>query len=140
MHTKNILKKMAYVTVFVAGIAAICLFVYKNIKNFEATIVNQAQQRLLTIAKSEAIHFERFIYDVQGDMKILAMVPQIQNDMAHAHDHDQLLKNISTTEEYEPAKITYDHFAGRINAIYAIDTNGIVKCRIPCKEDKNRLR
>jgi len=135
MHTKNILKILTCVIVLAAGIAAVCFFVYKNIKNFEATIVSQAQQYLSTIAKSEAIHFERFIYDVQDDLKMLAPAPTIQNDIAHANDHDHPLKNISSTEEYEQAKIMYDHFEGRINAIYAIDTDGIVKCRIPSKKE-----
>jgi hypothetical protein len=62
---------MTYVMVFAAGIAAVCLFVYKNIKNFEATIVNQTQHYLLTIAKSETVHFERFIYDLQDNLKSL---------------------------------------------------------------------
>lgn len=123
---------MTYVIVFAAGTAALCLFVYKNIKSFEATVVSQAQQYLLAIAKSETQYFERFIYDVRDDLKMLALAPQIQNDIAYANDHDRPLKNISTMEEYEPAKIMYEHFVGRVNAIYAIDTNGIVKCRVPC--------
>jgi len=66
---------------------------------------------------------------------MLALAPQIQNDLAHAHDHEHPLKNISTTEEYKAAKIMYDHFEGRINAIYAIDTDGIIKCRIPYRKE-----
>ncbi len=79
MHT-NILKKMTYVMVFAAGTAAVCLFVYKNIKNFEATIVSQAQHYLLTIAKSESIHFERFIYDVRDNLKSLKPYRGVKNE------------------------------------------------------------
>ena len=53
---------------------------------------------------------------------MLALTPQIQNNLARAQEHNHPLKNISATEKYETAKIIYDHFAGRISAIYAIDT------------------
>ncbi len=135
MDSKNKIKILTYVIALFIGTAAVSLFVYNDIKDFAQVTINQNQQHLLNLAKSESIHFERFIYDVQGDLKMLALTPQIQNDLAHAHEHNHPLKNISATEEYEAAKFIYDHFAGRISAIYAIDTKGIVKCRVPRKKE-----
>jgi signal transduction histidine kinase len=136
MDSKNKIKILTYVIALFIGTAVISLFVYNDIKDFEQVIVKQNQQHLLNTAKSESIHFMRFITDVKDDLKMLALTPQIQNDLSHAHEHDRPLKNISTTEEYEAAKIMYDHFAGRISAIYAIDTKGMVKCRVPCIKEK----
>lgn len=133
MRSKNKLILFIYAIALIIGATAICFFVNNNIQNFEQIIINQIQQHLLNIAKSESIHFERFINDVRDDLKMLALTPQIQNDLVHAHEHNHPLKNISATEEYEAANIMYDHFAGRINAIYAIDTKGIVKCSVPSK-------
>ncbi|MDT8303042.1 MAG: cache domain-containing protein [Sedimentisphaerales bacterium] len=135
MNSKNKLKLFTYAITLIIGTTAVCFFVYNNIQNFEQVIINQNQQHLLNIAKSESIHFERFIDDVQDDLKIMALTPQIKNDLTRANEHNHLLKNISATEEYEAAKIMYDHFAGKISAIYAIDSNGIVKCRVPCKTE-----
>ena len=112
MRSKNKLILFIYAIALIIGATAICFFVNNNIQNFEQIIINQIQQHLLNIAKSESIHFERFINDVRDDLKMLALTPQIQNDLVHAHEHNHPLKNISATEEYEAANIMYDHFAG----------------------------
>ena len=117
----------ALTAAFVAAVLALSFLAKKNVEDFENAIVAQTQRHLLTIAKSETIHFERFIDDVRDELKMLALNPQIQADIVR----DNLLKDMSTNEGYAPGKLMCEHFAGRVTALYTIDADGIVKCRVP---------
>ncbi|NIA06630.1 MAG: response regulator [Actinobacteria bacterium] len=121
MQPNDGLRKAAFAVVFAAIIVVVILLARANARYFERTIVTQNQEHLLTLAKSEAIHIEAFISDIQDKLRMLALNPKIKEVITRGHR----LKKISTIDEY---------FAGKASTIYATDARGTVKYSLPYKD------
>ena len=122
-------------TVVVVVVVVVGLLARKSCKNFEETVVTQTQQQLLTIAKTEAKHIERKLKDIYSGLELLALNPAVQRRLGENIRREQIPDNA-----YSPSKNTLEHMmhAGLVDALYRIDSEGIVQRRIPFKKGAAR--
>ncbi|MBW2647049.1 MAG: hypothetical protein JRE23_12925, partial [Deltaproteobacteria bacterium] len=89
------MKKELSTSMLIAGIAALVVIIttiypaYLFQKNFEATLVSQTQQQLLTIAKSTARSLEEFIAEYSKDLNLLSRNPFHQEELYRKILHDK---------------------------------------------------
>lgn len=84
-------------------------------------MINQAQQQLVIIAKSEAQSIEEYITDIQQELEILSTASDIQ-------------KAIKEEAIFEPLEDSYKDVKKIVDSIYLIDAKGLVIDASPIKE------
>ncbi|MBW2661366.1 MAG: hypothetical protein JRD93_05125, partial [Deltaproteobacteria bacterium] len=99
-------------------------------KNFEATLVSQTQQQLLTIAKSTARSLEEFIAEYSKDLKTFARNPLFQEELYRKTLHDK------PDSGYCPLKDFYEVHKDDVDALTTLDANGIMLHRHPFIADR----
>ena len=126
VNMRNAGRTIALVALFCAIIGAIYLLVQQNVKGFEKTVINQTQNYLLTIAKTQAQHIEGLFINIHAGLGILASNPTVQK---------RIRENLGAAEisekAYHPAKIVFEHMANMVDSLYTIDSKGIVQTRLP---------
>ncbi len=125
------MKKGLSTSTLIACVAALSVIIttiyitYLFQKNFEATLVSQTQQQLLTIAKSTAKNLEEFIAEYSKDLNLLARNPFHQEELYRKILHDK------PDSGYCPLKDFYEVHQNEIDALTALDANGIMLHRHP---------
>ncbi len=119
MKTRRLSTKVAISTLAgVAVIIAIIYLAYLSHKEFEETMVSQAQKQLLTIAKATARGLEESIAHHSEALQAFSKNPLFQE------------KKLG----YRLLKMFYESHKEEFDAIYLLDSNGIVLYRHPSKE------
>jgi PAS domain S-box-containing protein len=111
-------KKILFSIAGVAVIICVIYLAYLSHKAFENTMVFQTQQQLLTIAKSTAISIEEFITYHSDHLKAISTNPLIKDQ----------------TGRYRLLQVNYESHKDDVDAIYLLDSRGIVVYRYPEKE------
>ena len=135
MRIKNILKKTAFVLVFAVVVAAICFLARSNANHFEAIVVSQTQQHLLTIAKAQAKSVEDVVSGIQTELQILAKDPAIQQAIVNNNSTE----NISAKGGCSLENGIFERLSRqsvRVSGLYRLDAKGIIQNRIPFKNDR----
>ena len=135
MRIRNILKKTAFVLALAVIIVVVCLLARGNTRHYEATIVNQAQQHLLTIAKVQAQSVEDVVSGIQTELQILAENPVIQQAIVD----NNTAKNISSKGSCSPEDGVFERLSRlsvQVSGLYRLDAKGIIQNRIPFKKDR----
>ena len=135
LHTKDTLKKIAFVVAFATIIAAIYFFARNNTKRFEAVVVNQTQQHLLTIVKAQAQNIESTIDDIRAELQMLAENPVVQRAIIN----NESTKNMPDKGSCCSEKVVFDRLSRlrvQVSGLYRLDVNGIIQNRIPFKKDR----
>ncbi|MCK4751980.1 MAG: Cache 3/Cache 2 fusion domain-containing protein [Planctomycetes bacterium] len=131
MDTKQRYKKIGIFAIVCALIVMVLtagFLATKNTRRFKQTIVTQTQGHLLNVAESKAYSIERHILDIRNDLQRLAENPVLRHS---------LVENIIIGDDsYSPAKLLYTHLSGQIDALYRLNTDGIIQERIPFKEKR----
>ena len=135
MRIKNILKKTAFVLAFAVVIVVVCLLARSNTRHYEATIVNQAQQHILTIAKVQAKSVEDVVSGIQTELQILAKNPVIQQAIVDNNSTE----NISAKGGYSLEDGVFERLSRlsmQVSGLYRLDAKGIIQSRIPFRKDR----
>ncbi len=135
MHIKNVLKKIAFVMIFPVAIVVVCLLARSNTRHYEATIVNQTQQHLLTVAKAQAKSVEDVVSGIQTELQILAKDPVIQQAIVD----NNTAKNISSKGGCSPEDGVFERLSRlsvQVSGLYRLDAKGIIQSRIPFRKDR----
>ncbi|HDZ68867.1 MAG TPA: hypothetical protein ENH43_00400, partial [Phycisphaerales bacterium] len=135
MRIRNILKRIAFVLAFAVVIVAVCLLARSNAKHFETMVVNQTQQHLLTIAKTQAKNVEDVVSGIQAELQILAENPAIQQAIISNDSTD----NVSAKSDYSLEDGIFERLSRlsvQVSGLYRLDAYGIVQNRIPFKKDR----
>ncbi len=103
---------------------------YLSQRHFETTLISQIQQQLLTIAKSTARGLEEFIAEYAKDLNLLSRNPFHQEELYRKILHNKLYN------EYCPLKDFYEVHKNEIDALTALDANGIMLHRHPFIENR----
>jgi len=111
---------------------AACLLAVASARNFERAVVAQAQQHLLTIAKTQGRNMESLFADIQDDLQLLALNPELQELIFNRDPSDTQQPRNSNSAE----KLLLGHLRGHAGGLYRLDAKGIVQNRIPLKEDR----
>ena len=122
----------ATVVVVVVVVVVVGILARKLSKDFEDSVVSQAQQQLMTIAVTESQHIERLIDDTHDELKVLAENPKVKEAFINGWTD----KDGPEVEGYRPEKLVYKHLMDSINSMYLVDNKGIVQSRIPWKKGK----
>ncbi len=134
LHTKDTLKKIAFVVAFATIIAAIYFFARNNTKRFEVVVVNQTQQHLLTIAKAQAQSIKDTIDDIRAELQMLAENPVVQQAIVD----NKSTENSSDKGRCCSEKVVFDRLSRRsvqVSGLYRLDAYGIIQHRMPFRED-----
>ena len=129
-HTANIFK-FALAAGLILVISLVCFISHNSYINFRDTLVRQTQEQLLVMARSEASHTIHILEQVRKDLGLLATNPRIQRACLEGRS----LKDMPKDGEITPKQIIEEHFKDIAHAIYRLDANGIVQCRIPWKDE-----
>jgi signal transduction histidine kinase len=121
MKTKRLNTKMTIgVLVGVSVIIAISYLTYLWQKEFETAVISSTQQHLLTIAKATATGLEEYITEHLDVLRAVSKNPLFQE----------------LRPEYDLLKIFTEEHKKHVDAIYVLDTNGIVLYRYPVRKGK----
>ncbi|MHC4213660.1 MAG: cache domain-containing protein [Planctomycetota bacterium] len=134
MDKSNTTKRVGLIGALVFLIAVLCFLAKRNLRNFESDILEQTQQHLLNIAKSEAQSIEEFVGDVQDELQMLSEDPRLSNAVAKSYCIDKC--DTEDADDYCGVAALYRHLRGRVNSLYRLDANGIIQCRVPWKENR----
>ncbi|MBW2196198.1 MAG: cache domain-containing protein, partial [Deltaproteobacteria bacterium] len=116
MNRSNMRKTIALVALFSGIIVVVYMLMQKNTKDFESTVINQTQEHLLTIAKTQAKHIEDLFADIYAELEILASNPTVQKRIRENLGADEIPERA-----YRPAKIAFEHMANIVGSLYRID-------------------
>ena len=133
MDKSNTTKRVGLIGTLVLLVAVLFFLVNRNLRNFESDIVEQTQQHLLNVAKSEAQNIEGFISDIQDELQMLAEDPRTQKVIA---ENTCVEKCDSDPDYYCGLTTLFKHMRGQVNGIYSLDSKGIILCRVPWKENR----
>lgn len=133
MDKSNTTKRVGLIGSLVLLVAVLCFLVNRNLRNFESDIVEQTQQHLLNVARSEARNIEGFISDIQDELQMLAEDPRTQKVIA---ENTCVEKCDSDPDYYYGLTTLFKHMRGQVNGIYSLDSKGIIQCRVPWKENR----
>ena len=123
--------------VVIVGILTVAVVIYlarKSSRNFENTIISEVQKHLSSIATIEAANIEKILGHTKNQLKILANNPNVKKALVNGWTDEHGL----LADAYCPEQLTYENLKDTVNSLYRIDTNGIVQCRIPWKENNAR--
>ena len=116
--------------VLVIGLICILfLLAMSSIADFQSAILEQTEQRLSTIARTQAIHLEDILNDTMGELAILAGNPTVKR---------RIINEVSGSGEadnsgYYPINDVYARLRKRASSFYRIDSEGVVQERVPFK-------
>ena len=127
MSTPAVVGVFTGVTLAVVGLLAI-----KSSRDFERTVVGQAQEHLLTIVRTEADNIEDFFRDIESELCCLASNPALQK-LTISGDLSQI---DDKKVEYSPEKLSYEHFSGKVGGLYRLDAKGIIQNRTPFESNR----
>ena len=110
------------VAVAICLITAATIFIAnKSVQNFEETVVNQIQQNLLVIAKTDANRLSDRISDVKSELELLAANPAIQERFVQKTRQSELPEF-----KYDPVSGYFEQLRYLAESLYYLDPAGIV--------------
>jgi len=132
-HKKSAGKSRNTSIVVIAVVATIVLVVYiawLDHKNYRNERIIQAEENLLTIARSTASSLEAFLEQHSESLKVISLNPLVQYGVHSKIIHDE------SDIKYCPIKALYEVNKGAVNALTVLDDNGIVLHRHPFIKDR----
>ena len=122
-------KKILFIALVLIILGGIVYLAYVNHKYFKRAMIDQAQQDLLSVAKSEAQSIARYIEDIHKELEVLSSGNIVQENILEKNDmnlHSEYFKSLG--DYYKGLKALADR-------IYLVDVNGIVIYRDPFDAD-----
>ncbi len=122
----------------ISAMAAILLVVVvgvlarNNTRTFENTIISQAQERLLNIARTGARDVQANVLNWQCELQMLAENLRIERAVINNESAQDILE----TDGYSPEIALYKHLKGTVNGLYRLNAKGIIQSRIPFAEGR----
>ncbi len=134
MDKRNTTKRVGLVSALVLLVAVLCFLANRNLRNFESSIVEQTQQHLLNVAKSEARSIEEFVVDIQEEVQLLSEDPRMQKVIAENSCDEKC--DSDESDYYCGLTALFNHLRGCVNGLYSLNSKGIIQCRVPWKENR----
>lgn len=133
MKTKRpFAKTLIFTIAFSALIIAVAYIAYQSHTDFVESMVDQTRQQLLMTAKATARSLEDFINGYSDDLVNISRDPLLREEISKG-----IPAKVSETK-YRLLKFYYETHKKDVDAIYALDSNGIALCRYPFWGDKDR--
>ena len=127
-RSKNSIKRMLFIIAYVFTFSAIGYFASVNHRHFERAMIEQAQAQLFIIAKSEAQSIEKYISDIQDELEVLSLDPTIRRITTTQYSKG------ARVEYYGPLEASYRGVKKLVDAIYLINSSGVVLSSSPFRE------
>jgi PAS domain S-box-containing protein len=122
----------------ITGIVAFCTLVivytcflgYLDIRDFEKTIIAQTESHLSALAQTHAEKTKLFIWDIKGELEILAQDPRVRGAIVDDEFHDKH----SHESKYCPYEPLYNHLVDCVECLLRVDSEGRVQGTVPFEE------
>ena len=113
MELKKTYKKILISTAICLLIAGVVFWGIANNKVFNEIVITQAQENLLTIARTESQHISRGLKNTYGELKVLAENPVLKQGLING----KMATERPSPDAYSPAELTYHHLMKGVDAL-----------------------
>lgn len=128
------LKRDGLIGILVLLVAVLFILANRNLRNFESVVMDQTQQHLLNIAKSESQRIDRFVNGVREEARMLTEDSRIQRVIAENSCEEKC--DLEDSDYHCGLATLFKHMRGRINGVYSLGSKGLIQCRVPWKENR----